>query len=53
MNQLWKLPIVLMITTLIAASALSLVNNSTKPLIEEHKRKAILAAASYISSFWQ
>ena len=49
MNQLWKLPFVLMITTLIAASALSLVNNSTKPLIEEHKRKAILAALKIVS----
>ena len=49
MNQLWKLPIVLMITTLIAASALSLVNTSTKPLIEEHKRQAIQAALKIVS----
>ena len=50
MNQLWKLPFVLMITTLIAASALSLVNTSTKPLIEEHNRQVILEALKIVSS---
>lgn len=49
MTKLWKLPLILMLTTLIAASALSLVNNGTKPLIEEHKRKAIIAALEVVS----
>ncbi len=49
MSQLLKLPVVLMITTLIAAAALSFVNESTKPLIEEHKREAIRAALNIVS----
>ena len=49
MTKLWKLPFILMLTTLVAASALSLVNSSTKPLIEEHKRKATIAALGVVS----
>ncbi len=49
MSQLLKLPIVLMITTLIAAAALSFVNESTKPLIEEHKRETVRAALNIVS----
>ena len=49
MTKLWKLPFILMLTTLIAASALSLVNTSTKPLIEEHKRQATIEALGVVS----
>lgn len=49
MNQLWKLPFILMFTTLIAAAALALVNNTTKPIIEKHKRETLMAALSNVS----
>ncbi len=49
MNQLWKLPFILMFTTLIAAAALALVNNKTKPVIEQHKKEALLLALNNVS----
>jgi electron transport complex protein RnfG len=44
MKELIRLPLVLGITTIIAATALSLVNNTTKPLIEEQKRRELQAS---------
>ncbi len=41
MKEMWKLPITLMLTTGVAAAALTLVNNKTKPLIEKHKQELL------------